>query len=143
MHLNRNALLSRAGPIPSRIGNCNGVLAIFGFIRKCSDNQFSGSVTGSVTQLKNCYEFFVASNNAKIYWGQYSSQHRQYEHLEARGLDLRNNRVTGPIPASVAQCPHLRGLFLSNNGLTGAIPKVVAYEVYLDDNRLSGGLLLG
>ena len=33
MHLDRTALLSRAGAIPSWIGNCNGLLAILGFIR--------------------------------------------------------------------------------------------------------------
>ncbi|KAH7293032.1 hypothetical protein KP509_28G008700 [Ceratopteris richardii] len=37
-------------------------------------------------------------------------------------LDLRNNRLTGPIPATLAALPNLQALYLQNNNLSGQIP---------------------
>ena len=56
MHLDRNALLSRAGPFPPGSETATDCLQFLDL----SDNRFSGSVPSSVTQLKNYYEFFVA-----------------------------------------------------------------------------------
>jgi hypothetical protein len=66
---------------------------------------------------------------------------------------LGRNRLSGPIPASVASLPRLADLDLSENQLTGAIPEGlglggsgsgnggnVLTSLYLGGNRLSGGV---
>ena len=128
IYLNRNGL---TGPIPSWIGNFNG-LHFLDF----SDNHFSGNIPNSITGLTSLY-YFVANNNSNVV-GKIPTSIGNMSNLQL--LDLRSNRLTGPIPPSIVACQHLFGLLLTDNFLTGSIPNVIAYEVNLDNNRLSGVL---
>ena len=60
-------------------------------------------------------------------------------------LDLRDNQLTGAIPAELGRLTNLDFLLLSENQLTGAIPaelgRLTNLELlYLNDNQLTGGI---
>ena len=64
--------------------------------------------------------------------------------VNLRLLDLRSNKLSGPIPAEVGRLRELRRLFLERNELSGPIPpelgdlENLSGSLVLDDNRLSG-----
>lgn len=60
-------------------------------------------------------------------------------------LQLRDNNLTGPLPASLGDLAHLQTLNLANNNLTGSLPHTVGaltalQSLLLSDNQLSGPL---
>jgi Leucine-rich repeat (LRR) protein len=62
-----------------------------------------------------------------------------------RWLDLRSNKLKGPIPASIGSFQNLEILYLSSNQLQGSIPPELytlagLYELLLDSNQLSGNI---
>ena len=64
-------------------------------------------------------------------------------HLE--GLDLADNQLSGPIPAAFGNLSHLEGLWLDNNQLSGPIPSAFGRlsgleSLWLDNNQLSGSI---
>lgn len=64
--------------------------------------------------------------------------------VNLRLLDLRSNKLRGPIPAEVGRLRELRRLFLDSNELSGPIPpelgdlENLSGSLVLDENRLSG-----
>ncbi|OAY75742.1 putative LRR receptor-like serine/threonine-protein kinase [Ananas comosus] len=62
------------------------------------------------------------------------------------GLDLGNNSLTGPIPASLGRLPRLKSLILKHNQLSGRIPSTVfnmssVTHLSFTANNLSGPLV--
>ena len=60
-------------------------------------------------------------------------------------LDLRNNQLSGTIPASIGNLSNLKRLYLSDNQLSGTIPASIGNlsnleRLYLSDNQLSGSI---
>ena len=60
-------------------------------------------------------------------------------------LDLRDNGLTGSIPAELGSLSNLQGLWLENNGLTGSIPAELGslsnlQRLWLKNNGLTGSI---
>lgn len=134
LNLGKNQL---TGPIPPSLGNMNRLQYLV-----LSYNQLSGSIPASLGNMPYLWGLALDHNQLS---GSIPGNIGYSEYAYA-GIDLSYNQLTGPIPDSLGMGKlqeMLINLRLNNNKLTGSIPASLANLVNLnvldaDHNQLSG-----
>ncbi|KAM0063602.1 putative protein kinase RLK-Pelle-DLSV family [Helianthus debilis subsp. tardiflorus] len=121
------------GRVPDFIGNWTQLLSL-----RFEGNSFDGSIPPSFSRLTSLQELRISglSNGSLDFI-------RDLKSLNA--LVLRNNGITGPIPADIGEYQNLERLDLSFNNLNGQIPRELfnlsrLSFLFLGNNSLNGTL---
>ncbi|GJP84165.1 hypothetical protein CLOP_g14253 [Closterium sp. NIES-67] len=107
-----------------------------------SGNCFTGSLPIAFFRMPNISYVRAATN---FFAGGLPQRPAAYAAMKGlRGFDLRDNRLSGPIPGALATLPNFEELILDRNRLSGIIPPALLKKqlsfLSVRENRLSGDL---
>ncbi|KAL5972300.1 hypothetical protein ACLOJK_041553 [Asimina triloba] len=123
-----------SGPVSSELGSCESLMTV-----DLSFNSLNGSIPLQVWELPQLSNLVIWANDL-------DGEIPDTLCLNGRSLQtliLNNNRISGPIPASITNCKDLIWVSLSNNKLNGSIPAGVGdlqrlAILQLGNNSLTG-----
>ncbi|KAJ3704341.1 hypothetical protein LUZ61_008046 [Rhynchospora tenuis] len=127
------------GQIPSSLANCTTLRTI-----DISLNNFTGIVPPSIGSLQNLHSLQVGGNQLEAKTpSDWSFVRTLINCTNLQLLDVRNNRLQGTIPSSLANLSSLKTLVLSGNPISGNIPREFGMLTNLTDLELNQTLLTG
>ncbi|CAI9090732.1 OLC1v1025559C1 [Oldenlandia corymbosa var. corymbosa] len=124
------------GPLPEELGNCTSLSRV-----RLGQNFLSGSIPQGFLYLPDLTLVELQNNLLSGHLEDSSS----IASTKLEGLNLSNNRLSGPLPTSIGMFSGLKNLLLSGNHLAGSIPSEVGklssiLKLDLSKNNFSGNI---
>jgi Leucine-rich repeat (LRR) protein len=124
------------GPIPESLGRCLSLVRV-----RLGQNYLNGSIPQGLIYLPNLNLLELQSNF--LTGPLLENPSPDQDQTQLAQLNLSNNLLSGPIPASIADLSSLQALLVTDNRLSGPIPGSISQLNNLVKLDLSGNELSG
>lgn len=122
-----------SGEIPNSLENCTALRTLM-----LQNNNFTGEIPSGIWTCPNLYSLFLSSNG-------FTGQFPDLVASNMIRIDVKNNKLSGEIPATIGSWKNIQVFDAGNNMLSGSLPLGLTSlsrlsSLSLEGNQLSGEL---